>query len=585
MTGAEEIYRSADLLVRARVGAESSFCIVTFHSYTDERRLEREGFGEDFMASRGVNAIHVIERDNFWFLLPDIEQALHVAAKVARRFDQVSSYGSSMGAYAAIRFGGFAGATKAIALSPQFSIDPRVVPFENRWGPDAAKADYEIEHRLGRRGFVASADILYDPTDQDARHVELFRGCLKVREVCLPNCGHPVTGFLAEVGLLQRAVLEAAQGVLDAAAFEREARAKRESSPQYFAMLALRSSHNGEKLELMRRAYQLAPRNVGYITLYAVALAKAKRRDEAMARLNEAMAIAPDHHYVMRWTCKFLASTRRLSAARAVAEWLARLHPGAAPIEAIRDQVNRRRLSDAGKRLRNWRAELSRFAGACATSFPNATASPPRERLIAPPGAPPARIPASPPTVHSWILHADAIGAAPASAVDIVLVGDSLAHKWPGRAWHQKRVFNLGVSGDRTQHVLWRLACFGDGALRAKAAVLIIGVNNLVCGEDIQAIVEAIINLVSEIRRVVPGAKVAVVSLPPFGPEFCYRDDDRRRLNEALTNIPDAVCVAEPADWSPLGAEARCYQPDAVHFTQTGYERLTAATARALADR
>ena len=584
MTGAEEIYRSADLLVRARVGANSSFCIVTFHSYTDERTLEREGFGEDFLASRGVNAIHVIERDNYWFLLPDIEQALHAAAKVAQRFDHVYSYGSSMGAYAAIRFGGFAGATQAIALSPQFSVDPRVVPFENRWGPDAAKLNYEMEHRLARRGFVASADIFYDPTDQDARHVELLRECLEVREIHLPQCGHPVTGFLSDVGLLQRAVLEAAQGVLDASAFERDARAKRETSPQYFAMLALRGSHPSEKLELMRKAYELAPRDVGYITLYAVALAEAKRRDEAITRLNEAMAIAPDHHYVMRWTCQFLASTRRIPAARAVVEWLARLHPGAPPIEAMRIDISRPRLSDARERLRNWRAELTRLAGTGAIPFPNATASPSRERLIAPPGAPPARIPASPPTIHSWIWHADAIGAVPASAVDIVLVGDSLADQWPANSWRRKRVFNLGVSGDRTQHVLWRLACFGDGAVRAKAAVLMIGVNNLVCGEEIQSILEAIVELVIEIRRLAPGAKVAIVSLPPFGPEFRYRDDDRRRLNEALAKIPNAICVVEPADWSPLGAEAHCYQSDAVHFTRAGYQRLTAATARALAD-
>src|SRR5579871_5724999 len=216
MPGAEELFRSDDLLVRARLGFPSPCCVVTFHSYTDERTLDREGFGEEFLASRDINAIHVISRDNYWFLLPDIEPALDAAAKVARGFDRVSSYGSSMGAYAAIRLGGFAGATTAIALSPQFSIDPEVVPFEKRWGPDAARVDHAMERRLGRRGFVAAADIFYDPTDQDARHVELYREHVAVRDIRLPQCGHPVTGFLSDVGLLQRAVLEAARGALDA---------------------------------------------------------------------------------------------------------------------------------------------------------------------------------------------------------------------------------------------------------------------------------------------------------------------------------------------------------------------------------
>ena len=123
-----------------------------------------------------------------------------------------------------------------------------------------------------------------------------------------------------------------------------------------------------------------------------------------------------------------------------------------------------------------------------------------------------------------------------------------------------------------------------DGAIDAKAVVLIVGVNNLMGGDDVQSIVEAIGDVISETRRVARGAKIAVVSLPPFGPDFQFRDDDDRRfLNGSLAKMPDVIVVGEPAHWAPYGTEAGCYQPDAVHFTRAGYERLTAATARALA--
>ncbi|MFY9969176.1 MAG: SGNH/GDSL hydrolase family protein, partial [Roseiarcus sp.] len=85
-----------------------------------------------------------------------------------------------------------------------------------------------------------------------------------------------------------------------------------------------------------------------------------------------------------------------------------------------------------------------------------------------------------------------------------------------------------------------------------------------------------------EIRRVAPAAKIAVVSLPPFGPDFRLRDDDRTLFNASLMKMADVIVVGEPAHWAPRGTEAGCYQPDAVHFTRAGYERLTAATARAL---
>ncbi len=584
MPVADELYRSADLLVRARTGCDSSYCVVTFDSFTDRRTLDREGFGETFFASRGVNAIHVLSRDNDWYLLPDIELALAAAAKAARPFERVSAYGSSMGAYAAIRLGGLAGATTAIALSPQFSLDPRLVPFEDRWDPDARRLDYEIERRLALKGFVSSADVFYDPTDRDARHVELYRACLEARDVRLPECGHPVTGFLAEVGLLQHAVMEAAQGTLDRAAFERKALAMRGRSPQYYATLARRPGPPQKKLELARQAYELFPNDFGYIAWYAQALSAAGRNDEAIAKFEEAMAIEPDHLTVLTRLCEFLASRRRLPAARAVADWLSRLHPGAAPIEAFRAELGRPRLADAPERLRQWRARLSGFRRARMTR-PHPTLSPRRERPAAATGASAPRVPASPPTIQSWMRHAATIAAVPRSPVDAVLLGDSLAHQWPANAWSGRRVLNLGVSGDRTQHVLWRLACFDDGAIDAKAVVLMIGVNNLASGDKVQSIIEAIGDVIGEIRRVAPGATIAVVSLPPFGPDFRLRDDDRKALNASLTGMADVTVVGEPALWAPRGTEAGCYQPDAVHFTRAGYDRLSAATVRALATR
>jgi lysophospholipase L1-like esterase/tetratricopeptide (TPR) repeat protein len=584
MPVAEEIYRSADLLVKARTGYESPLCVVTFDAFTDRRTLDRAGFGENFFDSRGVNAVHVLSRDNDWYLFPDIELALDAVAKATASFDRVSAYGSSMGAYAALRFGGLAGARTAIALSPQFSIDPRLVPFENRWDPDARRLDYRIERRLAAKGFVPSADIFYDPGDRDARHVELYRDCLEVRDVRLPDCGHPVTGFLFEVGLLERAVLEAAQGTLDRAAFEREALVMRDRSPQYYATLADRPGPPQKRLELVRRAYELYPHDAGYIVRYAQALAVAGRDDEAVAKFDEAMGIEPDNLIVLTRVCEFLESRRRLSAARAMAHWLSRLHPGAAPVETLCAKLDRPRLTDAPERLRHWRAQLSGLLGDRATP-PRMTLSPPRERLLAPPGASSPRIPASPPTIHSWLRHAATIAAAPRSRVDIVLLGDSLAQQWPAEVWAGRVAFNLGSSGDRTQHVFWRLACFDDGAIDASAVVLMVGVNNLLRGDEVQSIAEAIGDVIGQTRRVAPGAKIAVVALPPFGPDFRFRDDDRKLLNASLSEMPDVIVVGEQAHWAPRSTEAGCYQPDAVHFTLAGYERLTAATARALAAR
>src|ERR1017187_8750241 len=68
---------------------------------------------------------------------------------------------------------------------------------------------------------------------------------------------------------------------------------------------------------------------------------------------------------------------------------------------------------------------------------------------------------------------------------DIEFVGDSIMQGWEGagkNVWQafygQRKAINMGVSGDRTQHVLWR---FDQGQLvgiKAKVAEVMIGTNN-----------------------------------------------------------------------------------------------------------
>ena len=52
---------------------------------------------------------------------------------------RVMTYGSSMGGYAALRFARALRADAILALSPQYSIDPAVVPWEDRWRQDGAR--------------------------------------------------------------------------------------------------------------------------------------------------------------------------------------------------------------------------------------------------------------------------------------------------------------------------------------------------------------------------------------------------------------------------------------------------------------
>ena len=93
--------------------------------------------------------------------------------------------------------------------------------------------------------------------------------------------------------------------------------------------------------------------------------------------------------------------------------------------------------------------------------------------------------------------------------------------------WAPRAAINLGVSGDRTQHVLWRL---DHGLLDALAAdnndvrsvVLMIGTNNS-NGRDCTAeqIGAGIVAIVRRLRQGLPDAKVLLLSIFPREEKPC----------------------------------------------------------------
>ncbi|MCF0234185.1 MAG: hypothetical protein HUK22_04305 [Thermoguttaceae bacterium] len=69
--------------------------------------------------------------------------------------------------------------------------------------------------------------------------------------------------------------------------------------------------------------------------------------------------------------------------------------------------------------------------------------------------------------------------------VDILMVGDSITHGWEGAGkdvWQKyygnMKAVNLGIGGDQTQAVLWRLENYDWSNVNPKLAVMLIGVNN-----------------------------------------------------------------------------------------------------------
>ncbi len=214
--------------------ARDDVVFVTFESYADERGADRAGFGERFLQSRGFTAYHFLPRSNSWYQYPEMRDALVRVRAAIGPGKRVMTYGMSMGGYAAFRFADLLGADCVLAFSPQFSIDPALIGWEQRWRQDLPPLLWEPTPV--RRDVPIY--VFYDPNNGDRRHVRLMARHGDVRRVRLRHSGHPCVAFLNECGLLGDAIIALAEDRFDIAACEREAWRRRERSAAYREVLS-----------------------------------------------------------------------------------------------------------------------------------------------------------------------------------------------------------------------------------------------------------------------------------------------------------------------------------------------------------
>jgi lysophospholipase L1-like esterase len=107
-------------------------------------------------------------------------------------------------------------------------------------------------------------------------------------------------------------------------------------------------------------------------------------------------------------------------------------------------------------------------------------------------------------------------------AGDVIFLGDSITHGWEGQnAWQVYfgpfKPVNLGISGDQTGHVLWRITEGHElDHLNPKAAVIMIGTNNI-GGHSARQIADGIKAIVVELKRQKPQSKILVLGVFPRG--------------------------------------------------------------------
>lgn len=224
---------------------------------------------------------------------------------------------------------------------------------------------------------------------------------------------------------------------------------------------------------------------------------------------------------------------------------------------------------------------------AFAVSFaPLAAQDQPKPQEPAAPAVNPAIVPV--PRDGAWRERHDKINADVAAHrgdCELILIGDSITQGWEGAGkdvWKDRmaprHAVNLGISGDRTEHVLWRFENGNLEGITPKVAVVMIGTNNFGHGTSSpEQVLEGVRAVVTRLRERLPATKVLLLGIFPRGDRFNEMRGNVLQVNQALARLQDGEQVFF-ADIGHVfleddGSISKDVMPDALHLSGEGYRR------------
>ena len=220
----------------------------------------------------------------------------------------------------------------------------------------------------------------------------------------------------------------------------------------------------------------------------------------------------------------------------------------------------------------------------------------PQDGVTGSPTPPVSVVPA--PRTEQWAVAREAEllrRARESSPCDVLFVGDSITQAWegPGAGTWKARIapldaLNLGNSGDRTEHVLWRLQEAPLTRLGAKHVVLLIGTNNLGHGtSDAMETLAGVTKVAETLAEQCPDATIHVLEIFPRGERINPMRGDICQINQALrAMVATEQAAAKKAGRAPRftvqplgdsfmrpdGTISKEIMPDFLHLTPVAYE-------------
>ena len=159
------------------------------------------------------------------------------------------------------------------------------------------------------------------------------------------------------------------------------------------------------------------------------------------------------------------------------------------------------------------------------------------------------------------------------------------AQGWEGRGkdvwakfYGERNAANYGISGDRTEHVLWRIDNGNFEGITPKLIVIMIGTNNTGHRkEEPQHTADGIRAILQRLRAKTPDSKILLLGIFPRDQK---PDGAKRQQNEAINEIISGYADGKTIHFLDIsgkfknedGTLPKDIMPDFLHLSTPGYE-------------
>ena len=216
-------------------------------------------------------------------------------------------------------------------------------------------------------------------------------------------------------------------------------------------------------------------------------------------------------------------------------------------------------------------------ADATATTEPTAAPAPPLERTPADA--------VTPTTPRSLIRHEQFLYRIKEGDIGLLFLGDSITDFWPRTGEYSWLKFapydpaDFGVSGEHTEHVLWRITHGELDGIHPKVVVLMIGTNNIghTPPDEPEWAAAGVAKIVATIREKLPDSKILLLGVFPRDTPGSVHRDAVEKINAIICHLDDGKMIRYldigKVFLDPDGNIPFDIMRDKLHPTGEGYDR------------